>query len=189
MLEGIKWGGPFFDSLDSLYSTVVTAVVMYPVLIAAIRLNGKRSVSKMNNFDWIVTVAIGSLIGSAIGFESVTILDAVLAIAVLLIMQRAITGALARSQRLEDIVVACPGVLVLDGMVQEDCLHRERVSPSELMSAIRHAGLSGPEDCYAVVLESNAEITVIPRDSARPQGEALAGLRGTPPRAPLTPER
>lgn len=176
----MDWSAPFFDGWQSVYAAVVTALFMYPILIAAIRLNGKRSVSKMNNFDWIVTVAIGSLIASAIGFDSVTILDATLAIAVLLLMQRSLTSWMARSDRVESVVVATPTALVLDGALRRDAMACERVSEAEVLSAIRHAGLSGPDDCFAVILESNAEFTVIPSDAARPGGAALKSV---------TPER
>ncbi|MGB6229401.1 MAG: hypothetical protein WBF53_04660, partial [Litorimonas sp.] len=156
MTAVIDWSAPFFDGWQSVYAAIVTALFMYPILIVAIRLNGKRSVSKMNNFDWIVTVAIGSLIASAIGFDSVTVLDATLAIAVLLLMQRGLTGWMARNSRVEDVVVAAPTPLLLDGAMRPDAMARERVSEAEVLAAIRQAGLSGPSDCYAVVMESNA---------------------------------
>ena len=174
----VDWFAPFFDGWDSVYRTGVTALVMYPVVILAIRLNGKRSVSKMNNFDWIVTVAIGSLVSSAIAFEAVTIVDATLAIALLLVMQRVITHHMAKSERFESLLTPNATMLVKEGQLRRSAMEHERISEAELMSAIRHSGLSGPEDCYAVVLESNAEFTVIPTEDARPSGRALASLDG-----------
>ncbi|MEM7728377.1 MAG: YetF domain-containing protein [Pseudomonadota bacterium] len=173
----MDWSAPFFDGWQSVYAALVSALIMYPVLIAAIRLNGKRSVSKMNNFDWIVTVAIGSIIASCIGFDSVTVLDATLAIAVLLLMQRQLTGWMARSTAVESVIVASPTVLLLKGAFQHDAMRCERISEAEILSAIRQSGLSGPEDCYAVVMESNANMSVIAANAAREGGAALSALR------------
>lgn len=174
----VDWTSAFWDGWGSVYRCFITALVMYPVVIVAIRVNGVRSVSKMNNFDWVVTVALGSLVASAIAFESVTILDAVVAIALLLGLQHVITGWMARDRRVEELFVASPTILLRNGAVQHDALQSKRISEAELMSALRHSGLSGPEDAYMVVLESNADFTVIPASDARPAGRAVSMLDG-----------
>ena len=178
----LDWGAPFFDGAQSLYGTVVTALVMYPLIVALIRLFGKRAVSKMNNFDWIVTVAVGSLVASAIGFESVTILDALLAIAVLLGLQWSLTRLMAVSERAVDIATATPTLLVYEGEVLEDAMRAERIGDEELLAAIRGHGVAAVEDCFAVVLESNAKISVVPR-SAR--GQSVSAMADVPALAAL----
>ena len=181
MGAGIDWGAPFFDGGDSLYNVAVTIVVLYPVMVVLIRLAGKRSVSKMNNFDWIVTVALGSVVASAAVFDSVTIADALLALALLLGLQWALTRVMTRSSTLTDMLISTPTLLLHDGRVIREALARERVTEAELFAAIRAAGHSDPRDCYAVVLESNAEMTVIAADPAHRPGAAMAdvpALRG-----------
>ena len=177
----LDWGAPFFDGAQSLYGTAVTALVMYPLIVALIRLFGKRAVSKMNNFDWIVTVAVGSLVASAIGFESVTILDALLAIAVLLGLQWALTKAMASSGRAVDVAVATPTLLVHDGRVLDDAMRAERIGRDELLAAIRGHGVAAVEDCFAVVLESNAKISVVP---ASARGRSISAMADVPALAP-----
>ena len=175
-VQGIDWSKPFFDGGASLYATAVTVLVLYPLMVGLIRVAGKRSVSKMNNFDWIVTVAIGSLVASAIGFEAVTIADAMLAIGLLLGLQWALTRAMTRSSRLTDLLISTPTLLVHEGKVIRAALTAERLTEAELFSAIRASGYSDPADCYAVVLESNAEMTVIGADAAHKPGAAMADV-------------
>ncbi|WP_298918303.1 YetF domain-containing protein [uncultured Algimonas sp.] len=181
----MDWGAPFFDGWQSAYNTAVTAAIMYPLLVLLIRLAGKRSVSKMNNFDWIVTVAVGSLIASAIGFADVTVADTVLAIAVLLGVQWGLTYWMSRSERISGMMVSTPTLLVHRGEMRDAAMARERISRAEIFSAIRAAGLSDPADCYAVVLESNAELTVVPSGEAGRPGAAMADI---PALERLTPD-
>ena len=51
----------FFDHIDKLGRIVLTTVVVYVLIILFTKVSGKRSTSQLNNFDWIVTVMIGSL--------------------------------------------------------------------------------------------------------------------------------
>lgn len=60
-----------FDGWEGIINFFLAAPVMYMPVILAIRITGKRSTSQMNNFDWIVTVAIGSLTASEIIIDSV----------------------------------------------------------------------------------------------------------------------
>lgn len=187
MFDEIEWLSPFTGSWDSVYSTVVTAVLLYPFLILAIRVAGKRSVAQMNNFDWIVTVAIGSIIASAIGFEDVTIVDAVVSMTVLLCLQWMITRLVARHERMEHWVKARPALLLHEGRMLRDVMLQERISEGEIYSALRDNGISDPADCYAVILESNAVMTVL-RSSDVPVGRgALSDVRPDPSPRSLAP--
>ena len=171
--QTIDWGAPFFTGWAALYGPVVTAVVMYPVLVALIRLFGKRSTSEMNNFDWIVTVAIGALMASSIAFAEVTVAMAVAVIVLLLCLQWAVTRVVERNRTVERIVQEDASVLIFRGQVLEDVVERERVSTKEMDAAIRQAGLSRREDVYALILESNAAFSVVPMGEASRHDSAL----------------
>lgn len=50
----------FFDSWESIFRTIVITVLAYFSLIRLLRISGKRTLSKMKAFDFVVTVALGS---------------------------------------------------------------------------------------------------------------------------------
>jgi len=56
----------FFDNIEKLLRIVLTAVLVYILIVVTTKVSGKRSTSQLNNFDWIVTVMIGSLGASTI---------------------------------------------------------------------------------------------------------------------------
>lgn len=74
----------WFESWDSLFKIFVSASLGYLILIFYVRLAGKRSSAKMNNFDWIVTVAVGSIFGSMVLLKDVTVADGAFSIGLLL---------------------------------------------------------------------------------------------------------
>lgn len=76
----------FFGSWDSVWRILISAVVMLFAVIALIRLIGLRALSKMSGFDFAVTVAIGSILGSSVATNT-PVVSAVVAVASLLALQ------------------------------------------------------------------------------------------------------
>ena len=152
----------FFDGWDSVARVAACAPVVYALVIAGVRVSGKRSTSQMNNFDWIVTVAIGSVVGSAMVLEDVAVVTAVVAVGILLGLQYAVTSATSRWAWAQGAVQATPTVLLYRGAFQDAALRAERVTEQEVMAAIREAGLAGSDAVHAVVLETDASLSVVP---------------------------
>ena len=68
----------FFDSWESMVRTVVITILAYVVLVFLLRSSGKRTLSKMNAFDFIVTVALGSTLATVMLNKNVALADGVL---------------------------------------------------------------------------------------------------------------
>ncbi|MEZ6111860.1 MAG: hypothetical protein R3C99_12705 [Pirellulaceae bacterium] len=70
----------FFDNAFSLFRTLVMGVLAYVCLIILLRVSGKRTLSKMNAFDLIVTVALGSTLATVLLSKDVTLAQGSLAL-------------------------------------------------------------------------------------------------------------
>lgn len=77
----------FFQSWASMFATAVTGVSAYVALIAILRVSGKRTLAKMNAFDLVVTVALGSTLATILVSREVPLSDGVLALALLVALQ------------------------------------------------------------------------------------------------------
>lgn len=166
----------FFDGWESVVRVAVCAPVVYALVIAAVRVSGKRATSQMNNFDWIVTVAIGSVVGSAVVLEGVAVAPALVAVGLLLGLQYAVTASAARWAGVRRVVEASPTVLLHEGAFRDDALRAERVTRQEVMAAIRESGLPGPDAVHAVVLETDASMSVLPASEDDVEFACLEGL-------------
>ena len=166
------------DQQSDLVRVLISAPIMYLTIVLAIRLSGKRATSQMNNFDWIVTVAIGSLVGSGIVLKGVTVLESVAAIVMLLILQWGLTKSVLHSTFLSKLVKANPVVLLENGKFREDAMRKERVTKREVMSAIRQKGLVDPDQVQWVILETNASFSVVAKGANEKQIRALEDVDG-----------
>lgn len=163
----------FFDGVDDLVRTLIRAPLMYAVIVLFIRASGKRSLSQMNSFDWIVTVALGSIVASGVLLKDVTLAETGLAIGVFLALQYALTSLSSRSEAVSHFVKATPILLIRDGVYLEDAMRSERIAKDELLAAVRQHGLASVEEVGWAILETNAKISVIPARGSGPGSSAL----------------
>ena len=166
----------FFDGLGPLLRIVVAVPLVYAAVILFVRLSGKRTTGQMNGFDWIVTVAMGSLVATGISSRSTPLVDTLFAIGLLLALQYAVTRAVRRHPKVADLVKSEPRLLVSDGRFLPSAMATERMAESEIMAAVRGHGIGSLEDVAAVVLECDATISVLRRDGVGGPGGRLAVL-------------
>ena len=178
MEESMQSTSPiWFDSFTRLGEIAIASVFFWLLIIVLIRLSGKRTTSQMNNFDWIITVAVGSLAASGILLEDVTIADATAAIVMLGLLQFALTWLVVRSDRLTKVVKAEPTLLTHKGEYLKDAMLRERITKSEVDAALRENGIAEPEGAQWVVLETDGTLSVIPKqDSGWDDAATLEGV-------------
>ena len=151
----------FFAGWDVLGRTALVSVLGYVALLALLRLSGKRTLSKMNVFDFVVIVALGSVLAGTIMSPEMSLADAVVAWAVLMVMQTLFSVVTRRSQRLERIINGRPTLLLHHGRMLQEALKHERVTEEELRAAVRASGAGRLEDLDAVVLETDGEFTAM----------------------------
>jgi uncharacterized membrane protein YcaP (DUF421 family) len=167
-----------FESGRALLQTVVVGSLAYAALVLLLRTSGKRTLSKWNAFDLVVTVAFGSTLATMLLSRETTLAQGVAAFALLVGLQWSITRLSVRSRTVERWVKARPRLLLYTGELQHAALRTERVTESEIRAALRSQGIAALEDVHAVVLETDGSFSVI-RHADR-SATALVDVRGYP---------
>jgi uncharacterized membrane protein YcaP (DUF421 family) len=169
----------FFDDFGAIVRTVVVGVAAYAFLVLVLRFSGKRTLSKWNAFDFVVTIAIGSTLATALLSKTTTLAQGVVALALLVSLQFGITWLSVRSSVVRRWIKAEPTLLLHEGKVLRDALRSERVTEGELHAALRARGFGRVEDVGAVVLETDGSFSVIGSLGDKP-ATALVGVIGHP---------
>ncbi len=166
----------FFSGWESLFRTLVVGVLTYVALIAILRITGKRTLSKMNAFDLVVTVALGSTLATVLLTKDVAFADGVLAFALLIGLQFTVTWYSVRSRWIRQLVTGEPLMLLYRGEFLPEALLQSRVAEEEVRAAIRSAGLADLDNVDAVVLETDGSFSVVHTDTAT-RRSSLEGVR------------
>lgn len=156
----------FFDDMQGLIRVLIIGVLGYIALVFWLRISGKRTLSKWNVFDFIVTIALGSILASVIITKSVALLEGMLAFVVLIGLQYFITWLSVRSSKFAALIKAEPTLLLSEGEYYTAALKSQRVTKSEIRAAIRGAGILAIEDVAAVVLETDGSFSVLKQNKS-----------------------
>lgn len=151
----------FFDSWAGLLRVLIVGICAYVALIVLLRTSGKRTLTKMNAFDFVVTVALGSTLATIVLSRDVPLVEGVLAMALLILLQYLVTWLSVRSRALRRVVASEPSLLLHEGEFLHATMRRERVTEDEVRQALRKGGVEEPAGARAVVLESDGTFSVI----------------------------
>jgi len=168
----------FFDNWADLVRIVVIGVLAYGGLVVILRVSGKRTLSKMNAFDLVVTVALGSTLATVLLSKSVAFAEGLLAFAVLVTLQFVVTWSSARSSVVSRLVKNEPKLLFYEGRYLRDAIRAERLTEEEVEAAVRQQGIANLENVGAAVLETDGSVTVVPRQPDLGSASALRSVGG-----------
>ena len=166
----------FFDSWFGLLRVLVVGTLAYVALVLLLRVSGKRTLAKLNAFDLIVTVALGSTLATVLLSKSVALVEGVAAFALLAGLQYLVAWLSVRSSRFSDLVKSEPTLLLHHGCFLEGAMRDQRVTHDEILAALRSSGAAEVGQVAAVVLETDGSLSVI-REAERDGGiGTLAGV-------------
>ncbi len=150
----------FYDDWQGLVRVVIVGGAAYVALIALLRVSGKRTLAKLNAFDFVVTVALGSTLATVLLSSSVALAEGVTALALLIGLPYAVAWASTRSPWVERLVKSEPTLVYRDGFLH-GAMRRERVTPDELRQAARGQGHADLTEVSAIVLETDGTLSIL----------------------------
>ena len=153
----------FFQGWEGIVRTLVVGTLAYAALVGALRVTGNRTLSKLNAFDLVLTVALGSVLASTLLSEGVALPPGLTAFLVLVGLQYAVATLSVRSPGFARLVRSEPRLLFRDGAALPRALHDARVTRSELDTVMRTSGYTDEAAISAIILESDGSFSVVGR--------------------------
>lgn len=152
----------FFAGWPGVLRTLVVGVFAYVALVAILRIAGKRTLAKMNAFDFVVTVALGSTLATILLNKDVALVEGVVALALLVVLQMVVAFLSVRSPVVAALVKSEPTLIVRGGEMLRDAMRRERVAAREVEQAARQSGIAKVDEVDAMILETDGSFSVVP---------------------------
>ncbi|TFE00581.1 DUF421 domain-containing protein [Jeotgalibacillus salarius] len=167
----------FFNDWETIGRTLLVGVLAYIGLIMILRVSGKRTLSKMNAFDLIVTVALGSTLATILLSKDVALAEGITAYFVLIAMQYIFTWLSVRSVTVSKLIKSQPELLFYNGEFYRGAMKKSRILEIEMLQAARSNGLSSFEEVLAVVLETDGSFSVVKKEGGESVQSTLQNIQ------------
>lgn len=160
----------FEVSGSTILEIILSAIGVYIVIIILTRFAGKRSFSKMSNFDFAMTISIGAMIATTILSPSVTFLQGLTGLTAIFLLEL-ISNYLRQFRVFRKLIDNTP-LLLMDGPeILHKNLKKVKLSEEDLLSNLRRANIVQLSQVKAVVFENTGEISVLHSDNSSVQLE------------------
>ncbi len=166
-----------FPGTHVLIGIVLRTLVVYAVVLAGVRLSGKREVGQMTPFDLTLLLLISNSVQNAMTGPDTSLVGGVVAAATLLVLNYLIAEVSGGNRRFRKFIQGQPSLLVHDGQVIESHMAKEHVSMDELHRALREHGISGCHDVALAVLEVDGSISCLKYDEIKPDANTHLARR------------
>ncbi|MCA1059862.1 DUF421 domain-containing protein [Rossellomorea aquimaris] len=151
----------FFGTWYGIYRIIIVGILAYLSLVLLLRVSGKRTLSKMNAFDLIVTVGIGSVLGIILLNKKVPLMEGITAYLVLIGMQYVVAWFSVRSHTIDQLVKSSPSLLYYRDQFIKGKMKKERIAEMDVFQAVRDNGYASLKDVNMVILEADGGFSVI----------------------------
>ena len=151
----------FFNNFESIKTILITAFLVYFSIIIILRTSGKRTLSSLNAFDFVVTVTIGSIAATTILSVDTSFADGLVGIASLVILQYIMAKLDANFKFVSKVLKSDPTLLFYNGKYLEKNMKKMRITQEDIIQQVRLQSCTAIEGIQAVILESNGSLSVI----------------------------
>lgn len=151
----------FWNGWEPLLRTIVVGTLTYISIIFILRISGKRTLAKMNAFDFVITLALGSAYGRILTAKQVSVAEAITTFALLALLQFIVSSLENKSRWFYQLVTSQPTLLYYRGRFLDKAMRKQRVRKESLLGTVRKKKYSSLEEVEAIILETDGSLSII----------------------------
>ncbi len=148
-------------SFPIIVKVIISVLAIFAIVILITRISGLRTFAKISSFDFASTIAVGSIIAAIILNPDQSLLKGGVALVCVLGFQSFFTYLVRKNATFEKVFTNKPMLIMKDGIILKDNLHRTNLSEEDLIAKLREANVLNFNEVRAAVLETTGDISVL----------------------------
>ncbi|KAA9015741.1 DUF421 domain-containing protein [Niallia endozanthoxylica] len=160
------------------------SILSFLILFVLARILGKKQISQLTFFDYVVGIAIGDMASTISIDPSMHFLDGVIGLVVYTALSLLFIYGALKSFKIRELVESSPSILVKNGKIMEESLAKHKLTYDDLLNGLRVQGAFSLSEVELAILETDGQISVM----KKPQFQSLTpndiGLKVSEDHAP-----
>lgn len=146
----------------------IRTLILYLLVIIVMRIMGKRQIGELQPFELVIAIMISDLAAVPMQNTGVPLVNGIIPILTLLVTQLLFSYMGLKSTKARAIISGKPSILIENGKLKETELKKEMFTINELLEQLRIKNISNIADVEFAILETNGQLSVIPKSQKRP---------------------
>ncbi|MBA2500146.1 MAG: DUF421 domain-containing protein [Chitinophagaceae bacterium] len=148
------------EKWEFIFEVTIRTIIMFSIILASLRLLGKRGIKQLSVFELGVIIALGSAAGDPMFYKDVGVVFGMLVLAVVVILYRLLTYLTEKSERLEKIVEGSATYIIKNGAFIMSEMKKEPLSYQEFFAQLRLNNVSHLGQVKIAIAEATGEISL-----------------------------
>lgn len=142
--------------------SLIRTLILYFLVILILRVMGKRQIGELSPSDLVVTILISELAAIPMQDDSIPLTHGIAPIFALLAIELLVSTLTLKSRFSRKIIVGSASILIENGIINQEEMHRLRLNLDELLEELRLKGHANIANVEIAILESNGKLSVFP---------------------------
>ena len=148
---------------DFLLISLIRTLILYILVITALRIMGKRQIGEMQPSELVVAIMISDLASVPMAEQGIPLLYGIIPIFTMVIAEMTLAFGVLKSEKLRSILSGRPSVIMLHGVIDESEMRKIRFNLSDFTEELRLQGYLDISVVDTAILETNGQMTIIPK--------------------------
>lgn len=144
-----------------MITAMLRTVILYALLVAGLRLTGKRQIGELEPIELVLTMLLSDLASVPMQDFAIPLINGVIPILTLLSLSTLLSYASLRSVRLRRLLCGEAALIINDGQLLQSAMRRNRLTMDELLEELRSQGVCDLSDVKYAVLETSGKLSLL----------------------------
>lgn len=151
-------------------------LILYASVLLILRILGKRQVSTLQPYELVTIILLADVAAIPMATTGTPLVNGLVGVFALLVASYTVSYITMKSSRLRATISGRPTIVIANGHIIEDAMRELRYSVSDLMENLRLTGFPNVQDVEYAVLETNGQLSVVPKSQKRPVNPSDLGI-------------
>ena len=153
--------------MQEYFNLIYKCIIIYFVIILALRVMGKREVGELSIFDIVIYLVMSELLAISISEPNENIMKSLISITTLALLQIVVSWILLKSKKSRDLFDGKCAVLIHNGHINQNVMRKERYNIDDLLSQLHEKGIATADEVEFAILESNGSLSVLEKSKCK----------------------
>lgn len=143
-----------------IISTLRT-ILLYIVIIIAIRIMGKRQISEMQTSELVITLLMSNIASIPMQDTDQSMLSGIIPIMVLLVCEISISYLMLKHTKIRSLICGKPVIIIDNGKIDRDAMIQLRISTEDMYEQLRQKDIFDIKEVAYAIIETNGKLSVM----------------------------